>query len=56
VQEPVVEVSAAFVADAESFAYNDQSPTPTSVMDLQTHKTRRQPVLGGLINKYQRAA
>ena len=35
---------------------SDQPPTPATVTDLQTHRIRRQPVLGGLINEYQRAA
>jgi hypothetical protein len=34
----------------------DQTPTPATVTDLQTHKIRRQSVLGGLINEDQRTA
>ncbi len=34
----------------------NQPPTPATVTDLQTHKIQRQPVLGGLINEYQRTA
>ncbi|MGW1801475.1 integrase core domain-containing protein [Streptomyces sp. NPDC001984] len=35
---------------------SDQPPAPATVTDLQTHRIRRQPVLGGLINEYQSAA
>ncbi|MFB7757587.1 transposase [Streptomyces sp. NPDC056121] len=35
---------------------SDQAPTPATVTDLHTHRIRRQPVLGGVINEYQRAA
>lgn len=32
-----------------------ESPAPTTVPDLQAHRIRRQPVLGGLINEYRHA-
>ncbi|MEU1628514.1 integrase core domain-containing protein [Streptomyces sp. NPDC020096] len=35
---------------------SDKPPTLATVTDLQTHRIRRQPVLGGLINEYQRTA
>lgn len=35
---------------------SDQPPAPATVTDLQTHRIRRQPVLGDLINQYQHAA
>ncbi len=35
---------------------SNQPPAPTSVTNLQAHRIRRQPVLGGLLNEYQRAA
>ncbi|MFD0031476.1 integrase core domain-containing protein [Streptomyces sp. NPDC055059] len=34
----------------------DEAPTQATVTDLHTHRIRRQPVLGGVINEYQRAA
>jgi putative transposase len=34
----------------------DQPPTPATVTDLQNHRIRRKPVLGGLIHEYQHAA
>ncbi|MGW9031712.1 integrase core domain-containing protein [Streptomyces sp. NPDC055722] len=33
-----------------------EPPTPAIVTDLQAHRIRRQPVLGGLINEYRHAA
>ncbi|MGX1668037.1 integrase core domain-containing protein [Streptomyces sp. NPDC055400] len=33
-----------------------QPPAPATVTDLQNHRIRRQPILGGLINEYHRAA
>ncbi|MEU7057514.1 integrase core domain-containing protein [Streptomyces sp. NPDC046197] len=33
-----------------------ESPAPATVTDLQAHRIRRQPVLGGLINEYRHAA
>ncbi|MEU1628522.1 integrase core domain-containing protein [Streptomyces sp. NPDC020096] len=35
---------------------SEQPPTPATVTDPQTRRIRRQSVLGGLINEYQRAA
>jgi transposase InsO family protein len=35
---------------------SDQPPTSAAVTDLQTHRVRRQSVLGGVINEYQHAA
>ncbi len=31
-------------------------PAPATVTDLQAHRIRRQPLLAGLINQYQRTA
>jgi transposase InsO family protein len=33
-----------------------EPPTPATATDLQAHRIRRQPLLGGLINQYQRTA
>ncbi|MFF3878474.1 integrase core domain-containing protein, partial [Streptomyces sp. NPDC001978] len=33
-----------------------EPPTPATATDLQAHRIRRQPLLGGLINQYQRIA
>jgi putative transposase len=35
---------------------SNEPPAPATVTDLQAHRIRRQPVLGGLINEYHRAA
>ncbi|MGW7003840.1 integrase core domain-containing protein [Streptomyces sp. NPDC054933] len=35
---------------------SDEASTPATVTGLQTHRIRRQPVFGGLINEYQHAA
>ncbi|MGW9032724.1 integrase core domain-containing protein, partial [Streptomyces sp. NPDC055722] len=33
-----------------------QPPAPATATDLQAHRIRRRPVLGGLINEYRHAA
>ncbi|MEU2741151.1 integrase core domain-containing protein [Streptomyces sp. NPDC007095] len=35
---------------------SDEPPTAATVTDLQAHRIRRRPVLGGLVNEYLRAA
>ncbi|WP_406416531.1 integrase core domain-containing protein [Streptomyces sp. NBC_00842] len=35
---------------------SDQPSNPAAITDLQAHRIRRQPILGGLINQYHRAA
>ncbi|MFE9968811.1 integrase core domain-containing protein [Streptomyces sp. NPDC005525] len=35
---------------------SDQPSNPAAITDLPAHRIRRQPILGGLINQYHRAA
>ena len=35
---------------------SSEPPAPTTIIDLQAHRIRRQPVCNGLLNQYRYAA